>query len=168
MLDAFDAIYEMLSDLHQRQRDLEARIERMFRKGQVTDVDPTKHLYRQQIGVDDSGKPVKSPWLPYSQRAGGRKEHSAPTPGEQYLLVNPDGSPDFTQGIGFPHGWWSANPSPSTDGAADVFTRGSTNDTTTASSRTITVGGSSITMTDGVVTITANSIKLNGNVDVNN
>ncbi len=34
------------------------------------------------------------------------------------------GSPDFTQAIGFPHGWYSSNPSPSTDPNADVTVRG--------------------------------------------
>jgi phage baseplate assembly protein gpV len=148
-------IHDALGDLYARHADLEARLERMFRKGKVTDVDAVNGLYRQEIGLDDNGQTVKSPWLPYSQIAGARKSHSPPSVGEQYLLINPDGSPDFTQGLGVPHGWYSANPSPSTNPGADVTTRGTTTDTTTASSRTIQVGGSSIVIEDGLITLTA-------------
>jgi hypothetical protein len=136
-MDPLDEVFEALGRLFQGQADLEARIERMFRKGKVTDVDATKHLYRQEIGLDDDQNPVKSPWLPYSQIAGARKSHSPPSVGEQYLLINPDGSPDFTQGLGVPHGWYDKALSPSTDPAADVTTRGSTIDTTKPGSRVI-------------------------------
>ncbi len=134
---AFREAHEHIAALVAGHADLEARIERLFRKGKVTDVDPKGGLYRQEIGLDDDGNPVLSPWLPYSQVAGGRKVHSPPSVGEQYLLVNPDGSADFTQGLGVPHGWSDANPSPSAAGDADVATRGSTKDTTKAGSRVI-------------------------------
>lgn len=160
-------IHEALGEMFSRHADLEARIERMFRKGKVTDVDATKGLYRQEIGLDDQGQTVKSPWAPYSQIAGARKSHSPPSVGEQYLLINPDGSPDFTQGLGVPHGWYDQNLSPSTDPAADVTTRGTTKDTTTASSRVLEVGGAKFSMTDGVLEIDATTIKLKGDVQVN-
>lgn len=134
---ALRELQEHVADLIAGHADIEARIERMARKGKVTDVDTSKHRYRQEIGLDDDGNPVKSPWLPYSQVAGGRKVHSPPTVGEQYLLFNPDGSPDFTQGIGLPHGWYDDNPSPSTAEDTDVAVRGTTKDTTKAGSRVI-------------------------------
>lgn len=155
---ALREVHDLLGRLFQGQADLEARLERMFRKGKVTDVDATKHLYRQEIGKDDDGNPVKSPWLPYTQHAGDRKSHSPPSVGEQFMLMNPDGSPDFTQGLGVPHGWYDLNPSPSTDPNADVTTRGSTKDTTTVSSRKIEVGGSSIKVEDGKITLSAGGI----------
>ncbi len=157
---AFEEIHEALVAAHARCADLEARIERMFRKGVVTDIDATNMLYRQQIGLDDSGGVVKSPWLPYSQVAGGRKFHSMPAVGEQYLLVNPDGSSDFTQGLGIPHGWCTANPTPSNNPAADVAVRGATTDTTTATSRVIQVGGTTLTLVDGTLTISAGGVSL--------
>jgi phage baseplate assembly protein gpV len=153
-------IHEALGELFSRHADLEARIERMFRKGKVTDVDATKGLYRQEIGLDDQGQTVKSPWAPYSQIAGARKSHSPPSVGEQYLLVNPDGSPDFTQGLGVPHGWYDQNPSPSTDPAADVDVRGTTTDTRTTSSRTIAVGGSSVAIVDGSITLKSGGVTM--------
>jgi phage baseplate assembly protein gpV len=119
-------LQEHVTDLTAAHADLEARIERTHRKGKVTDVDAKKHLYRQEIGLDDNGNTVKSPWLPYAQIAGDLKVHSPPTVGEQYLIVNPDGSPDFTQSVGVPHGWYDKNPSPSTDPHADVTVRGTT------------------------------------------
>ncbi len=134
---AFREVHEHLAELIAGHADLEARIERMFRKGKVTDVDATQHLYRQEIGLDDDGNTVKSPWLPYTQVAGSRKVHSPPSVGEQYLLVNPDGSPDFTQGVGVPHGWYDANPSPSTAADQTVATQGTTKDTTYAGARVI-------------------------------
>lgn len=140
---ALRALQEHTADLIAGHAGLEARIERMFRKGKVTDVDPVKGLYRQEIGLDDDGNAVKSPWLPYSQVAGGRKVHSPPSVGEQYLLVNPDGSPDFTQGLGVPHGWYDANPSPSTAADQTVATQGTTTDTTRSGSRVIAADPSS-------------------------
>jgi len=163
----FQQTIDRLVHVEQRHADLSARIERMVRKGTVTDVDATQGLARVQIGLDDDGGPIKSPWLPYSQVAGARKEHSPPSVGQQMAVINPDGSQDFSQGFIVPHGWYDQQPSPSTDPASDVVTRGSTKDVTTASSRTISVGGASFTISDGNLTITAANIKLNGNVDVN-
>ena len=104
-------IYGHISELHAQIADLEARIERKMRKGVVTDVDATKHLARMEIGRDcDGSNQVKSPWLPYAQIAGGApglNVHSAPTIGEQVMLVNPDGSPDFSQALITRHGWYS-------------------------------------------------------------
>lgn len=165
--EAFGEMHRHIADLHARHADLEARIERMLRKGKVTDVDMEKHLYRQEIGLDDQGQSVKSPWLPYSQQAGGRKGHSPPTVGEQFLLVNPDGSPDFTQAVGVPHGWYDKNPSPSKDPAADVYTRANTTDTTKQDLRKLEVGSSSIEITGDTITITASNIKINGQTDIN-
>lgn len=93
--------------------DLRDRHERMFRPGVVTDYDAKNHLYRQQVGVDEKGNPVKSPWRPYSQHAGALSQHIPLSVGQQMLLISPDG--DLEQGIGVPYGWSNANPSPSTD-----------------------------------------------------
>ena len=51
------------------------------------------------------------------------------------------GSPDFTQAIGFPHGWYSSNPSPSTDPNADVTVRGNTINIRTLTSILHSIGG---------------------------
>jgi phage baseplate assembly protein gpV len=106
-------LHAALADLGAAHNDLRDRHERMFRPGVVTDYDATKQLYRQQIGVNEKGEPIKSPWRPHSQHAGALKLHVPLAQGQPMLLISPDG--DIEQGIGIPLGWSSANPSPSTD-----------------------------------------------------
>lgn len=138
-------IHGHISALHARVADLEARHERQHRKGVVTDVDATKHQLRMEIGRDcDGTNQVKSPWLPYAQIAGGQSGlnvHSVPTVGEQVMLTNPDGSPDFSQGLIVRHGWYSTNPSPSTDPNADVTVRGTTLNVRSMTSIAHSIGG---------------------------
>jgi phage baseplate assembly protein V len=140
---------------------LKARLERVHRHGTVTDVDGTKHLIRMQIGGTASA-PMKSPWIPYLQHAGARKSHSMPSVGQQMHMFSPDG--DFDQAFAAPLIWSDADPSPSTDPNVDVTTRGTTTDTTTSSSRTIKVGGASIAVVDGSITLTVGGVtwKLSG------
>lgn len=138
-------IHGHISALHSRVADLEARIERKMRKGVVTDVDANKHQIRMEIGRDcDGSNQVKSPWLPYAQVSGGAaglNVHSVPAVGEQVMLVNPDGSSDFTQALIIRHGWYSQNPSPSTDPNSDVTVRGTTINVRTMSTITHSIGG---------------------------
>ena len=125
--------YAELSAMH---NDLRDRHERMFRPGVVTDYDASKHLYRQQIGIDENSQPIKSPWRPYGQHAGTLNQHIPLSIGQQMLMISPDG--DLEQGIGFPFGWSNANPAPSSDAK------------TIAGS----FGGVSWTITGGVVAVT--------------
>jgi phage baseplate assembly protein gpV len=138
-------VHDHISHLHARVSDLEARHERHHRKGTVTDVDAKKHLVRMEIGRDcDGGNQLKSPWLPYAQVAGGKgglNVHSVPAMGEQVMLVNPDGSPDFSQGVIVRHGWYTTNPSPSTDPDTDVTVRGTTLNTRSMTAITHSIGG---------------------------
>lgn len=127
------AAFEDLSAAH---NDLSDRHERMFRPGVVTDYDPSKQRYRQVIGADESGNPIKSPWRPYSQHAGALKNVVPLSIGQQMLLISPDG--DIEQGIGIPFGWSTANPSPSSDGDAIAGS----------------FGGVSWSITGGVLTLT--------------
>lgn len=143
-----DLIMELqtaVTDLRSSHADLQARFERTFRKGKVTDVDATNHLYRQEVGMDDDGNPVKSPWLPYSQIAGALKVHSPPSVGEQYMAIAPNGDP--SQALGFPHGWSDANPSPSKDPAADVSVRGNVMKTVKDGLHLLAVGTTTTNMT---------------------
>jgi phage baseplate assembly protein V len=161
----WDFLHEVASeiaDINGRLAAHEARSERMFRHGQVTDVDAKNQVYRQQIGVDDKGQPVKSPWVPYAQVAGNRKIHSPPSVGQQMTLISPDG--DHEQGIGLPFTWSKDQASPSQDPDTDVDQRGKCTDTQTKEGRTIEVGGLKIAMTDGKCVITADTIALVGKV----
>jgi phage baseplate assembly protein gpV len=135
-------IHEQIALLHNKHADLEARHERTMRKGVITDVNTNNQTARMEIGRDcDGSNQVKSPWLPYAQHAGDLKHHSPPSVGQQSILFNPDGSPDFSQGLISVHGWYTQQPSPSTDPNADVTTRGTTIHVRTASSIAHSIGG---------------------------
>ena len=110
------------------------QLDQMFRRGRVTDVDTKKQLYRQEIGLDENGDPVKSHWISYSQHAGALKAHIAPSIGQQMMMIAPNGDP--TQGFGLPLTWSDKNTSP-----------GSSSDPV------ITFGGIKITATDSALTI---------------
>jgi phage baseplate assembly protein gpV len=125
---AIREIQQSLADAHAQIRDAARRSEYAIVHGKVTDVDPEKHLYRQEIAeVDEDGNPTKSPWLPYSQIAGTRKVHSAPSVGQQMTLLAPGGN--IERAISIPLTWWNDNPSPSTSGSEDVDLRGKTRHT---------------------------------------
>lgn len=124
-----------LTDAMARIATLERQIEQMHRPGTVTDVDAAKHRIRTQVGVDDDGKPVKGPWVPYSQVAGGANganHHQVPVVGQQMLVIAPGG--DLQQGLAIPFGWSNDNPSPSTKADETV-------DSTFGSKVTRTAGG---------------------------
>lgn len=155
-----DDIIRAITELREENADLRARVERMFRPGKATDVDAKRGMYRQEIGTDDeTGEPIKSAWIPVSQTAGGRKSHSLPSGGQGMMMISPDG--DFSQAFGIPHHWSDDNPSPSQDGDEDVDVRGSAKDTTRSDSRKIEVGGSSVEIREGSITLKAARIDLN-------
>ena len=160
--DYFGEVAEALAAIRGEHAALEARVERMFRKGKVTDVDAKNQLYRQEIGLDDDGQPVKSPWVPYAQVAGARKTHSPPSVGQQFLLISPDG--DHEQGHGLALTFSNAQPSPSQDPNTHVDQLGKTKDTMTDGTRTLEVEGLSFAMSKGKLVIKADTIALVGKV----
>jgi phage baseplate assembly protein V len=110
-----DRIGRLEADLAETNR----RMENMLRPGAVTDVDPQKRQYRQEIGRDTDGTVQKSGWIRYAQHAGALKGHTPPIVGQSMLVLSPSG--DLEQGIGIPFGWNNANPAPG-DSADHVFT----------------------------------------------
>lgn len=154
-----DDLVRAIIELREMHADLQARVERMFRPGKVTDVDAAKGLYRQEIGTDaETGEPIKGPWVPVSQTAGGRKSHSMPSVGQGMMMISPDG--DLSQAFGIPHHWSDSNPSPSQSGDEDVDTRGAAKDTMRGNLRRFEVGGASVEIVDGSVTIKAGGTTL--------
>jgi phage baseplate assembly protein gpV len=124
-MDIFDAIRELqeqVADAHAEIAKLKSDHDHTVIHGPVTDVDAQKQLCRIQIGVDENGDAVKSPWRPYGQIAGTRKVHSAPSKGQQLTLFSPGG--DVMQGVALRFTWSDDNPSPSQDGSEDVDLRG--------------------------------------------
>jgi len=151
LADAIAELQEKLAETRSELAKERASRERMFRKGKVTDVDPEKQRYRQEVGVDENGKPVKGAWIPYGQIAGALKVHSPPSVGQQMIQFAPDG--DFDQAFGFPLTFSDDNESPSKKGDEDVVTRGKTKDTTRADLRQIETGNASIAVEDGKLKI---------------
>ncbi len=117
-----------MSDAHGRIDALQAEvqilrhlIENMHRPGTVTDVDysdATKPRVRIQIGTDDQGQPVKSPWLPVASFAGEMARHHPVTKGQQMMMHAPDGNHE--NGYLVPYSFSQKIPSPSTDAASYV------------------------------------------------
>ncbi len=145
--------------LRERLALLENRLERMHRYGTITDVDvsdATKPRARLQIGLDDQGQPVKSPWLPYATIAGGRNMHHPPSQGQQFLKISPGG--EHEAGLLIPLGHSNKVPSPSTDPATDVDQRGATKTTQTDGTWKVECGPSSIAMDKNGITLTATKI----------
>lgn len=102
--------------------ELERRIGAMNMKGRVTDVDPTTKKVRFEIGVDEDGNPVKSPWVPVKQKAGALKIHSMPSVGE--LVEGTSDCGDIAQATVSPCHWTDDNQSPSDDGSVHKLTFG--------------------------------------------
>lgn len=124
-------LFYALRDIEQAFAALAGEVERLrwsndhaVVHGPVTDVDPKKQLCRIQIGEDEEGKPVLSPWVAYGQIAGTRKVHSPPSKGQQLTMVAPNG--DHQQGFLLPFTWSENNPSPSEKGDEDIDLRGKT------------------------------------------
>lgn len=162
-MDLEDVIRELqhaVRDLRDELTNERAARERMFRPGKVAEVDAAKQLYRQEIGVDKDGNPVKGPWVPYSQVAGARSTHSPPSVGQQMMMVSPDG--DFSQAFGVPLTWSKQNASPSTDPNTDVDQRGAVKDVNDGKSRVISVGGVTLKISAAGVEVNGGALKHDG------
>lgn len=85
-------IGDALADLYHRIAELERRLSNTKRTGKVTDVDGAKGLVRVDLGRDDDGNVVKSPWIkPQEIAAGGLKSSFLPTVGEQIDVISENG-----------------------------------------------------------------------------
>ncbi|WP_342361403.1 phage baseplate assembly protein V [Terrarubrum flagellatum] len=113
---------EFLEALLHRVTDIERRHANMAVKGTVHEVNAEKQVARLKTGVDDDGKDVLGPWVPYAQVAGAMKIHSPPSVGQQMIAFNPSGEP--RQGVLLPFTWSDNNQSPSTSGNEHVLTFG--------------------------------------------
>jgi phage baseplate assembly protein gpV len=110
-----------VADAHEQLARLRWAHEQSVIHGPVTDRDSEKGV-RIQIGVDENGDAVKSPWLPPSQIAGARKAWSLPSIGQQLSLLCPGG--DIQRAVLMPFTWSDDNPAPTDDLDADVDVRG--------------------------------------------
>lgn len=102
--------------------EIERRIAGTEVRGKVTHVDAGKALARIEIGKDEDGNSVLSPWMPYAQKAGSLKVHSAPSVGEVMAVRAESG--DIQQGVLHPFHWSETNQAPSQDGEIHKLTFG--------------------------------------------
>ncbi|CAA0129477.1 Uncharacterised protein [Starkeya nomas] len=144
--------------------ELERRLANVVRVGTVHEVNPDGTA-RIKIGVDPDGKPVLTPPLPWTERAGVIKTWSPPGQGEQVRVVSPSG--DIGQGWIDTGGFSTANPSPSDDAKAHVMTIGDVRITAKDGRCSIVQGDGEISIVGGVVTLKGLEIITDGKTRLN-
>lgn len=144
--------------------ELERRLANVVRVGTIHEVNEDGTV-RVKIGVDPDGKPVLTPPLPWTERAGVIKTWSPPGKGEQVRVVSPSG--DIGQGWIDTGGFSTANPSPSTDREAHVMTIGDVRITAKDGRCSIVQGEAEISVDGGVITLKGAEIVTDGTTRLN-
>jgi len=157
---ALNGINRMMRQFIERLVEAERRSAAQEMRGKVTDVDTSKARARIEIGKDDDGNPVKSPWIPYKQVAGSLKFHQPPAVGETMTMRSASG--DVEQGVLEAFHWSDDNPANSTDAQSNVMTFGDTKVTIGTSSIDVEVGGVKVSFSGSGLEITGGEVKHNG------
>ncbi len=144
-------IMRLVRAVFERLQEHDRRIAGVEFKGKCTHVDAAKQIFRMEIGKDEDGNPVLSPWLPYKQTAGALKFHNPPSVGQPMVIRTETG--DIEQGTGEPFRWNDENPSPDDDGEKHVATFGDFKATLTKRSLRLEMGGTNIYLTGGGVRV---------------
>lgn len=80
------------NDLAFRVAELERKSSNYIRPGRIAEVDTERARVKVQWAVQTDGDPAVSPWLPWvAVRAGTTLVWSAPSLGEQVLMLSPSG-----------------------------------------------------------------------------
>ena len=82
---------DIVLELFRRVADLERRLNNVHVPAKVTDIDAKKGLVKVTYAKTNDGKDVKSPWIPWKERAGSIKTWTPPSVGEQVFMSNPSG-----------------------------------------------------------------------------
>lgn len=151
-------ITEIVAGMAERLAVLETRVANMIVEGTVEEVKPAEQLVRLRIGGTDD-KPQLSGWMPYAQSAGDMKWHTPPSVGQQMTAISKDGVPE--KAVALPMTWSNDNPSPSTKGDEDVYTRGDLKETRRGDEYKIELGSTSITMTKDALVLRGPIIREN-------
>lgn len=154
------SLVNLLRSIYTRIGELERRVAGQEMRGKVTDVDPEKALVRVEVGKDDDGNPVKSPWVPYKQMAGALKIHSPPSVGQTMAIRSETG--DVEQGIAEAFHWSDDNPANSTAGDAHKLTFGNVTIDLTGDSVVLSSGGVSVTIDGSGLHVTGGTIDHDG------
>jgi len=151
---------QILVSVFERLHDHDRRLAASNLRGKVTHVDAEKGLARFEMGKDEDGNPVLSPWLPQAQHAGGLKGHFPLTVGQTVSMSAAAG--DVEQGALSPFHWSDANPSPSSSGAENVVTFGNVTLTLAEGSLVASCGGVSVTISASGLHVTGGDVKHDG------
>lgn len=73
-----------------RLAEMERRLNNIQRPGKVVEIDAAKGVVKVQFTQAD-GKPITSPWIPWTTRAGKIKIWHPPSVGEQVIIHSPSG-----------------------------------------------------------------------------
>ncbi|WP_319413935.1 hypothetical protein [uncultured Cohaesibacter sp.] len=147
MSDPFTQIYRELKELRRAQ-------ERMVRPVEVTEWDPDKNTVKVSVGDGDDIEARVA-----SLSSGALKIRMTPSVGQAMLMICPNG--DARQARVIPGDWTGNNASPSSEAGECHITLGSATFTLADGKIGLSVGGSSLTMTDGNI-VTQGDVDLNG------
>lgn len=142
--------------------ELERRLANVVRVGTIQAVENGK--VRVRIGTDPEGKPVLTPWLPWTERAGRIKTWVPPSAGEQVRVISPSG--DVAQGWIDCGGFSDANPAPSNDGDAHVETIGDVRITVRDGEFTVEQGSASFSLKGGEVKVSGTTVGVDGKIEL--
>jgi len=150
-------------DLHREIAELKRIIANTVKVGTVAERDE-KRGYRVNLGNDENGKPILSPWYPHPENGGDLKTSFPLSVGQTVTTLNPMG--DARQGVVLRGGGFSdANPSPSTDLNENKFTFGGYTFRLKGDAVEISREGQSVLLNpNGETVLTASKIVLDGPV----
>lgn len=161
-------IADVIRSLVFRVAELERRGRNRSRIGTVTEIDPQRGLARVELATGVNGAPFVSGWIPWQeQAAGAARTHFPPSVGQQVRVRSQSG--DLTDAeieASLPS---STNTRPSSKGNEYVIVEvGSARVVVSDGGGTLrmSVGASSITLTDGAIVIEGADITLKGAISV--
>lgn len=155
---------DIIGKLAARVSDLERRFDGLIQEGRVAEVDAANGTVRIDYG-GDAGQTFLSPPIPYSQMAGALKAHAPPSVGQQMTVIS--GGGDFRQGLALPMTWSDANASPSDRGDEVALTFGDVALRLESGRLVVTVGGSTVTISQDRITLQSSEIVTSGVTKLN-
>lgn len=145
------ALHERLDDVYGQLAEHGRLMTNMVRPGTLKSYDPKTALGVADVGFETRG-------LKWFEHAGAMKSWHPPSPGQQLMMLSPNGNPGL--GLLIPYGYSQDNPAPSQDGGENVLAkRGDVRLSLTEKGFTFAVGGQSIVLDGDGCTITSHSFQ---------
>ena len=155
------SILDRLDALEYLAATLKTRLGNVVRTGVVQSFDAEAGAAVVNLGDDESSFVTHK--VPTNAHAGTAKDWRPYKTGQQVTLLCADG--DLSNAVVIPGGFHDQNPSPSTSASEDIVcARGQGRVRATDDAISLELGGLSVTLSAGKVTVTAPMIELNGDV----